>query len=804
MNKIEYSNWTFTDADIVSGSVAMENAMMFDSLNPDELTVEVISHATGTGKVLVQPPSGTTLEWYTTVDGRGYVVNDGDIRDFTYGDPVWYYYDGVLQGKYYIKSVERLSIDHFRINAFSMVGLWANIQDLGGVYTGQSAGTIIKQMINGGENLIGSAGSTTTSNGVTFTKEDDGLWILNGTAVATAECYIEQTHLELPDYLTDGESYYLSINSDGIDVSLYFEMTTTYGKIYLKKASPNKQTIFRVLPNVLDLWIYLSVSRDTVLVNQRVIVSLSKSPRRLFDYTVDPDVAAIPVYGWLPVASVRDNLQQVLFSVGASLVKDSVGNPHIKFLQNLSPIPVDDSRIFIGGKLNYKTPATEVIVTEHSFYKSNLDVRESLFDNTGGQSGTDEQLVTFDSPHYDLEWNGSSVDGGDNYYYASGSGVLTGKPYTHTTRMISVPTGRNGWQKESKVEKATLVSLVNSANVAQRVADYQATAEEVSCGVVMNDDNIKCGSLISFNDPYGEATQGLISKMNVTMSGKSKADCTIVKGYTPSHFGNNFTSYQLLTLSGTYTASKTGTIRVVLGQGGQGGSGGSMGTVGDTNTAGVGGAFGQGGSAGKVYIIDLSVTAGQTYSYTIGTKGSSGNGQTTSDTPATTGSNGGHSTFGGYTSNSGSIPTNGYVNILSGEIYSLNGAAGINGGNGGDWGEDGEYVEIWGGGFGAPNYGSVRSGIGGGGAAFGNDGGDAIPHTQGGSGTSGLGYAGNGANAYTRSLAISFGSGGTGGNGGGGSGRAPLVGNIDWGHYGTAGTGSNGTAGGQGYIIVYE
>ena len=197
MNLINYSPYTFDDSSIISGSLAMQNALCFDSLVPDELTVEVISNATGRRKLLT-----VYSEWYHTVDNRGYVVAVDDLRKFTYGDPVLYYYDDVLQGKFYIRSVERLSVDRFKLSAFSAVGLWASVTHLGGIYTGETAGTVIADLLSG------------------------------------------------------------------------------------------------------------------------------------YSYSIESDVAAVPLYGYLPIASIRDNLQQVLFALGASLMKDASGNPHIAFLTN--------------------------------------------------------------------------------------------------------------------------------------------------------------------------------------------------------------------------------------------------------------------------------------------------------------------------------------------------------------------------------------------------------------------------------------------------------------------------------------
>ena len=668
MNLINYSPYQFDDTSIVSGSVAMENALMFDSLQPDELTVEVISNDTGKRKLLT-----VDREWYTTVNNRGYVLMTTDIRKFTYGDPVLYYYDGVLQGKYFIRSVERLSVDHFRLSAYSAVGLWTNIQHFGGIYSGETAGEIIADLLQG------------------------------------------------------------------------------------------------------------------------------------YTYTIDPDVAAVPMYGYLPIASIRDNLRQVLFAIGAALLKDSNGNPRFKFLSGLSPISVSDERIYIGGKLTYKTPATEVVVTEHSYYQSTYDIQVSLFDNTDGSGTADNKLVTFKNPCHTLAATGTLTinSSGANYAYVSGTGVLSGYEYTHTTKVFSVPTGVNGETKTATIDKATLLSPVNSANIAARVSDYESTAEEVACGIVMDTDDIKPASLVSFTDPYGDATQGIVATMNITMSGKSKADCTIVKGYVPSHFGNNFTSFQLLTSSGTYTATKTGTIRIVLGQGGQGGQGGWMGARGNCGEAGVGGAYGTGGAAGRIYVNDIEVTAGQTFSYTIGTGGAAGTGQNDIDTPPTDGAEGTHSTFGSYTSANGAAPNNGYVNILTGLVYSENGEDGISGGNGGGANQQGESVTFngttWVGGQPAPSVGNF-SPIGGGGAAYGSNGEDATPSRSNYHGT-----GGDGATAQIRTVSASLGSGGVGGNGGGGAGAAPYDRSICWGTaIGYAGNGSDGNDGGSGYILVFE
>ena len=689
MNVIDYAPYNFDDSSIVNGSVAMSNALMFDTLNPDELEVEVISNDTGKRKLLT-----VDRDWYTTVDNRGYVVMTSDIRQFTYGDPVLYYYDDVLQGKYYIRSVDRLSVDHFKLSAFSAVGIWTSIQHFGGVYNGETAGSVIADLLTG------------------------------------------------------------------------------------------------------------------------------------FSYTIDPDVAAVPLYGYLPIASVRDNLQQVLFAIGASLMKNSSGNPHFKFLQGVPTIPVSDERIFIGGKLNYKTPATSIRVTEHSYYVSSYDVEVSLFDNTDGSGTADNKLVTFDEPCHDLVATGLTLGAnGANYAYVTGTGTLTGKKYTHTQKIFSVPTGASGEPSEAKIEKATLVSPVNSANVAARVSDYKGTAEEVSCGIVMDTDDIKPASLITFTDPYGDATQGFVATMNITMSGKSKADCTIVKNYTPAHFGNNFSNVVVINSNTTWTPPEgTRLIRIVLGQGGQAGQNGFNGSPSVSNswsydystTAGTGGGGGAAGEAGKVFVTDIMFPSG-TISFSIGAGGSAGSGE------GALGNVGGETTAtlngGVYTSADGAIPPEGYHDVINGITYAVTGIEGVSGADGGaaSVGNDLTYGgTTWKGGamgqrryYGSDYWGNGGSG---GGAAYGSNGGDGGDGYVSGSGYYRGGTGGAGADALSLPYTANLGSGGAGGCGGGGGGTPGNSYDIDrsnntnhyaWGTDSVGGAYSNGTTGGTGFALIY-
>ena len=361
--------------------------------------------------------------------------------------------------------------------------------------------------------------------------------------------------------------------------------------------------------------------------------------------------------------------------------------------------------------------------------------------------------------------------------------------------------------------------------MAARVSDYKGTAEEVACGIVMDTDDIKPASLITFTDPYGDATQGFVATMNITMSGKSKADCTIVKNYVPSHFGNNFSNVALITSSQTWAIpAGAETVRIVLGQGGQAGQNGFNGTNSTTSswsfdfstTPGVGGGGGNGGNPGRVFVTDIN-TSGGSITFSIGAGG------TPSATEGGLGNEGGHTTasYNGasYSSENGAIPDEGYRDVFSGQVYSQLGIDGVSGANGGSRnattalkGDSVSYNGItWsGGGIGIARIWGVDNwwayGGSGGGAAYGANGGNGGDGGQNALGYPDGGHGGNGANALQMAITPNYGDGGSGGCGGGGGG-CPGQDRHDnsrgWGSNGVGGSYSQGVTGGAGYALVY-
>ena len=139
----------------------------------------------------------------------------------------------------------------------------------------------------------------------------------------------------------------------------------------------------------------------------------------------------IKLYGWLPIATRRENLTQVLFAIGATFKVDFDGAIRIEGLWSGEASAIDAGEIYASGTVDYATPVTEVIVTEHAYSQSATETTE-LFKGT--TSAGDK--ITFDEPCYDLAASGFSIlaSGANWATVSAGSGVLMGKKYTHVTR----------------------------------------------------------------------------------------------------------------------------------------------------------------------------------------------------------------------------------------------------------------------------------------------------------------------------------------------------------------------------------
>lgn len=563
-------------------------------------------------------------------------------------------------------------------------------------------------------------------------------------------------------------------------------------------------------------------------------------------YTVDNEVAQVECYGWLPRASARENLIQLMFSCGASVLKGEDGTIVIRYNGQTTPLEIPNSNVYIGGTVDNPQTVTKISLIEHSFVAATDNVEEVLFDNVG-EVAVSGARIYFNEPMHSLRASGITLNSsGANYAELTGTGTLYGKKYTHSQREIVENINPTSEPNEINIKDATLVGALNSNNVMARLKSYYESADIVSVGLI-NDSGIKTGDSLTLTDPFGEQFDGIVQEMDETISAIDKANTKLVRNWVPSNFGNNYSHYMVLTGLNQFRFPTGYTqARVILIGGGQGGQSGGNGFYGEAETrsivGGKGGVAGKGGSAGKVLIQDITFTDNDWVYYACGT-GTAG-GEQLDRTAGAEPIDAVNDTIAQRTqlrigemnwlySSNGSVLPNGITNTFTGELYAVSGIDGYAGGDGAGYNPDVAQTSLsigsqtWYSGTNGTNS-SVSSPAGtltgrggrGGGAAYGSNGGagdngdttytkityegKVAYYVDGANG-------GNGADALARPFGANYyGQGGNGGYGGGGSGSAA---NGDsegeftpFGLTGTAGNvgkGGQGSQGASGCILIY-
>lgn len=414
---------------------------------------------------------------------------------------------------------------------------------------------------------------------------------------------------------------------------------------------------------------------------------------------IKSNIKKIKLYGWLPIATARDNLAQVVFAIGATVKTDTNGVLHIEGLWSGTAAHIGKDHVFSGGSVTNATKTTRVVVTEHQYVEGGEETK--LFEGTSEHG----DIIKFDDPCYNLTATGFTIlQSNANYAIVSaGSGVLMGNKYIHVTRdVIKRPAGRssNGYENESTVKDATLVSLANSNAVSERLVNYYGSTQTISQDIEVTDE--ATGDVVDVYDPYDRAiVQACLQSMDITLSRIMRATEKFLVDYLPTDIGEQeyYDRVDIITESGTWTAPDGVTsARAVLIGGGQGGQCGYKGESGSSVPAsfsyglavaqatgyavglgGDGGAGGNAGHGGKVLQASISVRPHQSFTVVIG---AGGKGAAYSD-DMPMGTEGEDTLFGELSTVTGAYSDNGYIDTLTGAVYAEKGLSGIAGGKGG-------------------------------------------------------------------------------------------------------------------------
>lgn len=426
---------------------------------------------------------------------------------------------------------------------------------------------------------------------------------------------------------------------------------------------------------------------------------------------IQPNFETILVSGYLPYlsptgengaaqGSAKDNLLQVLFALGATVRDDASGVLHIENLSTSPQSTIGRSRIYReGAQVVTELPITSVTVLEHQWITGDAEDEEILFE--GAASG--EQVVVFGGPYSGLTaTEGLTIVASDaNFAIVSGTGTLTGIPYTHTTREVTRAVTAATDPNPERVEGATMIATPQfSAAATERLAEYYTHRTRIECDAKIEFED--AGDVVNIYDPFSHVLRSAcIESINgLVPSNVMKGRISALVGFTPWQTTPFEDVRVVLTGSGTFTVPAGVTeLTVVLFGGAQGGAAGYKGGDGATQSisfsteigsrytgyapgkGGDGGLGGEGGGAGRMLRVDLSVTPGQTIAFACGAGGAGG----VYVVGGEAGSLGADTTFGAYSTAAGA--PNAYTDPVTGDVYGADGATGIAGGKGAGFSE---------------------------------------------------------------------------------------------------------------------
>lgn len=237
------------------------------------------------------------------------------------------------------------------------------------------------------------------------------------------------------------------------------------------------------------------------------------------EYQLDATLASKTVDGYIPICTHREALQQVAFAIGA--VVDCSRGKKIK----IYPAPTTSSGTithdekFDGHKVKFTSLVTGVEVTAHKYTVSSDT--SSAFEGT---LSVGTHTITFSSPYTNLSVTGGTLqESGVNYAVVNvttaGEVKISGKQYVDNTSVVGVYVAELPANAKPNViscdESATLVSLSNASEIAQRLYDYYQNRYEDEGEIILGTQ--KVGEKWKMNSLNSMDLDGSIVSLDIDM-----------------------------------------------------------------------------------------------------------------------------------------------------------------------------------------------------------------------------------------------------------------------------------------------
>lgn len=253
-------------------------------------------------------------------------------------------------------------------------------------------------------------------------------------------------------------------------------------------------------------------------------------------WTMDKDLAGVQLYGHLPIASRRDNLQQVAFALSAMVCTGHRNVIEITRATDALRGSFDNPKGYENGSISSGTLVTAVRVTAHSYELAAES--SSLYDDT--LDG--ETTLEFSEPVANLNITGGVIlESNANRAVIQGTGgkvVLTGYEYKHIKR---VHTKENPLRNVNDVENVvpyddmTLVSQHNVDQVLAACYAYNLRLDTIKGKVLTTTE--RPGDYVEILTDADGVKRGHLLSLDYVPSTKLAADAVIVADYEGDDVG---------------------------------------------------------------------------------------------------------------------------------------------------------------------------------------------------------------------------------------------------------------------------
>lgn len=199
------------------------------------------------------------------------------------------------------------------------------------------------------------------------------------------------------------------------------------------------------------------------------------------DFALEIEAEDTTLTGAILPCTRREAVQQILFAWGVCASTD--GRESIRvFVPNGDPVEIGLNRTFLGASVETSAIVTRVVVTAHSYVKTE---------------------------------NGNLTINGENY------------EDVETTYSVDNPdVTASDKQRVVEVESATMVSPSIGQTVAQRVYDYYARRNTNSAQIVWQGEQL--GDSVTVPNSWGSVNTGNINRMEIKLSNTVVATCRTV------------------------------------------------------------------------------------------------------------------------------------------------------------------------------------------------------------------------------------------------------------------------------------